>query len=220
MILSWPIKNIASVPPISPNPQESIYISQGFGQNPQIYTQFGLKGHDGVDIAAPLDTHIYAPHDGNITFYTDANYGNDIQMYFDEDGFTYELVFGHLHKYEGISPRNVKQGDLIGYVDSTGFSTGNHLHLGVRKRLNGVVLDYSNGYFGYLDPMQFLKGSEMVLLKADNSQTVYAQCGDTLIGFDSMASYNKFTDGRNPVIAVLPAAELAKFIISPVVMKI
>ncbi len=60
----------------------------------------------------------------------------------------------------------------------------------------------------------------MVLLKAEGNQTVYAQCGDTLIGFDSMASYNKFTDGRNPVLVVMSASELAKFIISPVVMKL
>ncbi len=226
MILTWPLKNISPIPPAFPNPQTDIYISQGFGDNPQIYAQFGLKGHNGIDIAAPLDTPIHAVHDGRIEFFNDAitsptgGYGLDIRLYFEEDGFGWDCVYGHLHKYEGTAPRDVKQGDLIGYVDSTGFSTGNHCHFGIRKMINGVVIDYQNGFFGYLDPRQFLKGSEMVLLKADNNQTVYAQCGDTLIGFDSPASYNKFTDGRNPVIVVMPASELAKFIISPVVMKL
>lgn len=219
MILSWPIKNVSGIPPISPNPQDSIYISQKFGEHPEIYAQFGLKGHDGLDIAAPLDTKIYAPHDGVIQFFTDANYGKDIRLYFDEGGITWDIIFGHLHKYEG-QPRTVKTEDLIGYVDSTGFSTGNHLHFGVRRKLNGVVLDYSNGYFGYLDPMQFLKGTEMILFKGKTSQTVYAQNGDTLTGFDSMTSYNKFTEGRNPVIVLLDPEELNKFIISPVVIKL
>lgn len=226
MILEYPLKNISPIPPAFPNPQNDIYISQGFGENPQTYAQFGMKGHNGLDIAAPFDTPIYAPHDGHILFFDDTitsstgGYGKDIRLYFDADGVTYDLIFGHLHKYEGTAPRDVKQGDIIGYVDSTGFSTGNHLHFGVRKLLNGVVMDYQNGYFGYLDPRQFLKGDEMVLLKADNDQTVYAQSGDTLIGFDSPSSYNKFTEGRNPVIVVMPASELAKFIIAPVVIKL
>jgi murein DD-endopeptidase MepM/ murein hydrolase activator NlpD len=220
MILQWPLKNIEAIPPIAPNPQTDIYISQGFGSNPQIYAQFGMKGHNGVDIAAPLDTHILAPHDGTMTFLTDsAGYGNNIRILFNADGFMYEVVLGHLHKYEG-QPRDVKQGELIGYVDSTGFSTGNHCHLGVRKYLNGTVLNYDNGFLGYLDPMQFLKGSEMILFKSKTDQTVYAQNGDTLTGFDTMDSYNKFTDGRNPVIVLLDPEELAKFIISPVVMKL
>lgn len=225
MILQYPIDHISAVPPIDPNPQASIYISQGFGGNPEIYAQFGLKGHNGLDIAAPLDTPVKAVHDGHIEFYNDiltsttGGYGLDIRLDFEADGFTWDCVYGHLHRYEG-SPRDVKAGEVIGYVDSTGFSTGNHLHLGIRKLLNGIVLDYSNGFLGYLDPLIFLKGSEMILLKAEGDQTVYVQSADTLIGFDSMASYTKFTEGRNPVIVVVPAAELAKFIKAPVVIKL
>lgn len=157
MNLVWPIDNIRSIPPLFPNPQTDIYISQGFGEHPEIYAQFNLQGHNGIDIAAPLDTPIKAVHDGKIEFYTDpVGYGNDIRLYFDEDGFTWDCVFGHLHKYEG-QPRDVKAGDIIGYVDSTGFSTGNHLHFGIRKQLNGQVVDYANGFLGYIDPLPFFK---------------------------------------------------------------
>lgn len=237
MILKYPIDHISAIPPIDPNPQSSIYISQGFGANPvfpkdtvingttykkgtSVYAQFGLKGHDGLDIACPTGTPVKAAHGGVLSFSKDVDgYGNDATIVFETDGFTYQLIYGHLQRYEG-KPRTVVAGEVIAYADTTGFATGPHLHFGVRKLLNGIVLDYSNGYLGYLDPMIFLKGSEMILLKADNDQTVFIQSADTLIGFDSMASYTKFTEGRNPVIVVMPAAELAKFIKAPVVIKL
>lgn len=137
--------------------------SQGFGENPQIYKQFGMKGHNGIDWAAPKNTPIYAVHDGEIQFLTEATdygtgYGKNIRLYFTLGEFTYDCIYGHLDHYEGL-PRAVKVGDLIGYVDSTGFSTGHHLHFGIRKLLNGAILNYNNGYFGYFDPVPYLKGS-------------------------------------------------------------
>lgn len=237
MILQWPIKNIADFPPIAPNPQSDIYISQGFGNNPKFiqdtvingitykagtyyYASFNLKGHDGLDIACPVGTNVYAAHDGFVQFFKDPDgYGNNIRLGFNADGYTYDLIYGHLLKYEGVS-RDVKAGELIGYADTTGFATGPHLHFGIRLWYNGVVLNYNNGFFGYVDPTEYLKGTEMLLLKADNDPTVFVQSADTLIGFDSMASYNKFTEGRNPVIVVMPASELAKFVVAPVVIKL
>lgn len=65
MKLSVPLKNVRKFPPIAPNGSE-IYISQLYGKNPQIYQQFGMTGHDGVDFAAPLGTPVLAAHDGYI----------------------------------------------------------------------------------------------------------------------------------------------------------
>lgn len=157
MEIIHPIKGIKSLEyqAISDQP---IYISQLFGMNLNNYTQFGMKGHNGIDIAAPKGTPIFAVHDGKITYGFEANgYGNYAKLRFDFDGFTWEFINGaHMNKKEG-SDRIVKQGDIIGYVGTTGFSTGNHLHFGYKKLLNGKVLNYDNGYFGSLDPMPLLK---------------------------------------------------------------
>jgi murein DD-endopeptidase MepM/ murein hydrolase activator NlpD len=155
MKLYYPLEGIGTKP--------GVYITQRFGQNLNDYSQFGMKGHNGIDIAAPLGTPIKAIHDGDIEFYTEAQnygtgYGKNVRLYFKESGFTYEFVFGHLNAYEGVN-RFVKRGDVIGYVGTTGFSTGPHLHLGGRKLLNGLVVEYNNGYFGYFDIEPLFKES-------------------------------------------------------------
>lgn len=160
MKLHLPLEGIGTTP--------GIYLTQRFGEHPEIYGQFGMKGHNGNDYGAPLGTPIHAAHDGNVNYYDDPNgYGLNARVFFDEDGFSWETVYGHMQKYEGTA-RSVKQGDVIGYVNSTGFSTGNHLHFGVRKLLNGSVVDYNNGYFGYLDPTPFFKESMKKFYIDDN----------------------------------------------------
>ncbi len=139
---------------------------QGFGEHLLDYSQFGLKGHNGLDWAAPLGTPLLAVHDGEIQFLTEgtdygSGYGKNLRLYFDEEDYTWDCIYGHLQGYQG-NPRKVKAGEVIGYVDSTGFSTGNHLHFGIRKIKNGIIENYNNGYFGYIDPMPFFRKESMV----------------------------------------------------------
>ncbi len=146
-----------------------IYKTQGFGEHPEVYSQFGLKGHNGLDIGAPKGTPILAVNDGRIEQGSDPKgYGNFIRLYFDE----YDCIYGHLERFEG-SPRNVKASEIIGYVNSTGFSTGNHLHFGIRRLLNGQVVDYTNGYFGYIDPEPFFKMNQAKVVKSKVDGSVY-----------------------------------------------
>ena len=138
--MMYPLKGIGTKP--------GIYKTQGFSENPQIYAQFGMKGHNGIDWAAPKGTPVYAVCDGKLIFGNDPNgYGIFARIYMNDLDF----VFGHFEKINGPA-REVKEGEIIGYVNSSGFSTGNHLHFGVRKIINGQVVDYNNGYFGYFDP--------------------------------------------------------------------
>lgn len=150
MNLFYPLKGIGTIP--------GIYLTQKFGQNLNDYTKFGLKGHNGLDWGAPLETPVLAAHDGQL--YTKPQdpdgYGIYVRVKWNEDGFTYDTVYGHFLRIEG-EDRQVKAGDVIGYVNSTGFSTGNHLHFGIRKLLNGSVVDYGNGYLGYFDPEPFFR---------------------------------------------------------------
>lgn len=146
--LLWPLKGIGVTP--------GIYITQYFGQKLNDYAQFGMKGHNGIDIAAPKGTPVLAVHDGKVEHFTDNGYGINARLFFNEEGNQYEVTYGHFWKYEG-GPRAVKEGEVIGYVDSTGFSTGHHLHFGIRQYGFMGVENYNNGYFGYVDPLPLMK---------------------------------------------------------------
>lgn len=109
----------------------------------RVTTEFGATqnvngviqtGHSGMDIAAPYGTPIKAAHDGVISSTTGHwSYGN-VVMVDNGDGVT--TLYAHMSSIAVGVGQSVKQGDVIGYVGSTGNSTGNHLHFEVR--INGV----------------------------------------------------------------------------------
>ena len=107
---------------------------------------FGAGGHRGTDFAAPANTPIYAVADGIVT--TAANhwsYGNYVQIYHgkDDDGNTYSTLYAHMIQWPSVSSgQAVSKGTIIGYVGSTGNSTGNHLHL--EMKINGVLTNAAN----------------------------------------------------------------------------
>ena len=93
-----------------------------------------MTGHKGMDIAAAGGTPIYAAHDGRISSTTGHwTYGN-VVMVDNGDGVT--TLYAHMSSIAATVGQQVKKGDVIGYVGSTGRSTGNHLHFEVR--INGV----------------------------------------------------------------------------------
>lgn len=85
--------------------------------------------HQGVDLAGPAGTPIYASRSGRVTI---AGYGNAPGYYVTInhlDGFS--SIYMHLTNYVVSSGQTVSAGQLIGYMGSTGISTGNHLHFGI-----------------------------------------------------------------------------------------
>ncbi|KHL24911.1 hypothetical protein PK98_13670 [Croceibacterium mercuriale] len=90
----------------------------------------GRRRHSGVDLAAPTGTPVYAPADGLVSR-ADAwgSYGNYIAL---EHGGDLQTRFGHLSGFAVSAGERVSKGQLIGYVGSTGRSTGPHLHYEVR----------------------------------------------------------------------------------------
>lgn len=132
-------------------------ITQEFGANPQIYKAFGLDGHNGLDFRAKVGTPVTAVADGKIQglLSDPSGYGMYVRMV-TTDG--YELTYGHFSKFNQklYSGAVVKAGDLLGYSGNTGFSTGPHLHFGVRQLdQKGTVLNYKNGYKGAINPLPF-----------------------------------------------------------------
>ncbi|MCI0750183.1 MAG: peptidoglycan DD-metalloendopeptidase family protein [Nevskiales bacterium] len=98
-----------------------------------------IRAHLGTDYAAPTGTPVKATGDGRITFIgSKGGYGRAIVI---KHGASYETLYGHLSRFRsGLSQGSrVQQGQVIGYVGSTGLATGPHLHY--EFRVNGVHRD-------------------------------------------------------------------------------
>jgi murein DD-endopeptidase MepM/ murein hydrolase activator NlpD len=131
-------------------PVKGARFTSGFGyrRHPILGTR---RMHTGADWAAPRGTPILAPGDGTVTFVgRKGGYGNHLRL---KHGNGYQTTFSHLHKFaEGIRKGvKVQQGQVIGYIGSTGRSTGPHLHYEVLV----------NGKF--TDPMKIATGSSRQL---------------------------------------------------------
>jgi murein DD-endopeptidase MepM/ murein hydrolase activator NlpD len=98
-----------------------------------------IRAHLGTDYAAPTGTPIKATGDGRITFIGHkGGYGRAVVV---KHGSSYETLYGHMSRFRpglGYGSR-VQQGQVIGYVGSTGLATGPHLHY--EFRVNGVHRD-------------------------------------------------------------------------------
>ena len=121
-------------------------------------SQFGLrtdpfekrrKNHEGIDLAAPIGTPIYATADGQVTTATygyNGGYGNIVKI---DHGGRVETRYGHLSSI-GVGPgQRVTRGQIIGRMGSTGRSTGSHLHYEVRidgRAVNPVPFMRSTDY--------------------------------------------------------------------------
>jgi murein DD-endopeptidase MepM/ murein hydrolase activator NlpD len=90
----------------------------------------GRRNHKGIDLAQPTGTPVYATADGIVSRAEPfSSYGNYIQI---EHGGELQTRFGHLSGFAVVAGEQVHKGQLIGYVGSTGRSTGPHLHYEVR----------------------------------------------------------------------------------------
>ena len=95
------------------------------------------KLHAGTDFVAPGGTPIYAAASGyvQVAGWSSGGYGNYVIIYHGKmsDGNQYSTLYGHMRSVATSAGKYVQQGEIIGYVGSTGNSTGNHLHLEVWK---------------------------------------------------------------------------------------
>ncbi len=119
-------------------PVEFRYISSGYTTGTRRIMEFGLVGpHRAIDYAAALGTPIRSVGDGIVTFagWT-RGYGNYTKI---RHNGTYSTNYAHQSKFAVKTGQRVKQGQVIGYVGSTGYSTGPHLHFEMVK--NGVKIN-------------------------------------------------------------------------------
>ncbi|MDZ5623363.1 peptidoglycan DD-metalloendopeptidase family protein [Nocardioides sp. HM23] len=107
-----------------------------------IYGYWGL--HDGTDFGAGCGAQLWAGESGTvINTYYDEVYGNRLYLSVGTvNGANLTLVYNHLSSYQVSEGAHVGRGDVVGYVGSTGWSTGCHLHFTVLR--NGEPVDPMN----------------------------------------------------------------------------
>lgn len=145
-------KLLAATPAIQPvSNQDLSRVASGFGIriDPVYKTR---KMHAGLDFAAPQGTPIYATADGVVKLagYSEGGYGNHVVI---NHGYGYETLYGHMVRVKSRAGERIKRGEVIGYVGSTGKSTGPHCHYEVHK--NGQKLDPVYFFYNDLTPQQF-----------------------------------------------------------------
>ena len=115
-----------------------------------IYAQYGLRGHNGLDYGLPTGTKVLAPHSGKvIEAFNDPNgYGNYIKIENSVEG----SVLAHLQSFAVSLGQEIKEGQLIGISNNTGNSTGPHLHWGYYK----FPRDRANGYGGFINQLPLI----------------------------------------------------------------
>lgn len=120
------------------SPLEFSRVSSGFSM--RLHPVLGIwREHKGVDYAAPHGTAVKATSDGTVEFVGQQNgYGNFIVL---NHGNKYTTAYGHLSGFaRGLKPgARIAQGEIIGYVGSTGWATGPHLHY--EFRINNIQQD-------------------------------------------------------------------------------
>jgi murein DD-endopeptidase MepM/ murein hydrolase activator NlpD len=157
---------IASIPAIQPvNNHDLRRLSSYFGYRTDPYYKV-MKFHEGVDFSAPIGTEIYATGDGVVISAerSKGGYGNQIII---DHGFGYKTMYAHLQAFKVRTGEQVKRGQVIGAIGSTGKSTSPHLHYEVWKSNRSV--NPINYFFNDVTPQQY---EEMLMLSQRPSQTM------------------------------------------------
>jgi hypothetical protein len=110
---------------------------------------FRLKPHSGIDFKMEIGEPIRSIKDGVVTVkdFGNTNAGKTVLVKWDGENKT--AIYGHLNDFSVTNGQHVNAGDLIGHAGNTGFSTGSHLHFGL-KNGEGQILDPSP----YIDNIQ------------------------------------------------------------------
>jgi len=123
------------------------------------------KFHYGMDFTAPTGTEVYATGDGKVVTVENSMRGYGKRIVIDH-GFGYKSLYAHLNGFNVRRGQNVKRGEVIAFVGSTGTSTAPHLHYEVFK--NGKKVNPVHYYFNDLTPEEFDK---MIFISSNSGQS-------------------------------------------------
>jgi len=141
-------------------PTDYDVITQPFGVNAAYYRRFGLPGHEGVDFRAPHRTPIYAAAPGHVYLVYEGGqyhaYGIHIRI---RHAGGYKTIYGHLAEALVEVGDQVEAGQVIGRANSTGNSTGSHLHLTLKKE-GATAAGETHFPYDIIDPTPYLQRRE------------------------------------------------------------
>ncbi len=191
-------------------PVKPVKINQKFGEVAYVdyYQNAGVNvvGHNGIDFQATHGQSIYASHDGMAWYEIDDKQGHGVVIGTQEqyDYGNAQAYFKSLYWHMCDSSKEpqfrspvesymdttkdgllVKRGDLIGYADSTGLSTGDHVHWGLKPALLRYPNDYTNieqnnGYYGAIDPTPYIIDPLIAPIAPFNTNMYFGQTSDDI----------------------------------------
>ncbi len=141
-------------------PVKNVFVNQPFGVNfVGFYKQLGMLGHNGIDFRARVGYPIYSAHSGEVIGAgRDTGGGLCVIIAQELKGLSFKTIYYHLSKI------NVKQGQIIeadhkiGLAGNTGkYTTGSHLHFGLKEIYDGRTQNHGNGYWGGIDPAGYFE---------------------------------------------------------------
>lgn len=127
-------------------------LTQAFGERPEVYrARFGLPGHNGIDWGLPIGTPILAVDAGKVIVrHTSATgFGRYIKLQHSWG----QSLYAHLSEFQVEIGEEVERGQRVGLSGNSGFSTGPHLHFGMRVN----PYSKSDGWYGYTNPQRFIE---------------------------------------------------------------
>lgn len=150
-------------------------VNQIFGVNGEYYRKNGIniKGHNGIDAYCRDGQNVRAAHDGEVVFTgVDGSGGLGVVLKtleaFDYEGKPtfFKTIYWHLKTGTiAVKPgQKVTTGTILAEADNTGFSSGTHLHFGLKPIYENEEmgtwynLNPDNGYMGAIDPMPYFTG--------------------------------------------------------------
>jgi murein DD-endopeptidase MepM/ murein hydrolase activator NlpD len=143
---------LASLPAIQPLSNKQLNrIASGYGM--RIDPVYGTpKMHKGLDFTAPQGTPIYATGNGvvKVSGTSGNGFGNHVVI---NHGYGYETLYGHMYRIKARQGQRIKRGEVIGWVGSTGKSTGPHCHYEVH--INGHEVNPVYFFFNDLNAEQY-----------------------------------------------------------------
>jgi murein DD-endopeptidase MepM/ murein hydrolase activator NlpD len=166
----WPVDPdgtiIVGPPPVAPSDKTVVVFPKFSGKITGFYGSMYTNAagtqypHEGLDIALPSGTPVYAPFDGVVAFSdVDDLYGEYIRTYHKDLNVCF--FFAHLEQRLVNNGDVIKSGQLIGHTGNSGNSTGSHLHFEVRWMVEGSTL-YRTGISARersrIDPLAWLAG--------------------------------------------------------------
>ncbi len=157
---------LASIPAIMPVSNKDLKrTASGWGF--RIHPIYKIRRfHYGMDFTAPVGTEIYATGDGVVKDVQSSRGGFGRWVVIDH-GYGYETLYGHMNEFNVRKGQKVKRGSVIGYVGSSGTSSGPHIHYEVHR--NGKAVNPQYYYFKDLTPQEYEK---MIAISSNMGQSL------------------------------------------------